>query len=188
MSAVTNLPRFRLSVDRYHQMIERGILTKEDRCELIRGELVAMTPIGPKHQAVVDRLTRVFVEGVQEPIARVQGPLELEDSEVYPDLMVLEPRKDNYASANPTPTDVMLLVEVSDSTLQADLETKIPLYAQSGIAEVWLVDIPNIQVRRYKNPKGERYTEEAAYTEGVLQPTALPEIHLLLSDLWHDLS
>ena len=102
--------------------------------------------------------------------------------------MVLNPRRDNYASANPTAADVMLLVEVSDSTLHADLETKIPLYAQSSIEEVWLVDIPNTKVLCYKNSMGGRYTDETAYREGLLQPNAFPKIQLTLSDLWRDLS
>ena len=68
------------------------------------------------------------------------------------------------------------------------LEAKIPLYAQSGIEEVWLVDIPNTQIRCYKNPTGDRYMEEAGYTEGNLQPRALPEIKLILFDVWRDLT
>ncbi len=129
------LLRRRFTVHEYHQMGQAGILGEDDRLELLEGEIVEMAPIGSRHQAVVDRLTRLFSNRLGDAaVVRVQGPVRLgEETEPQPDLLLLAPRADFYASAHPGPDDVLLLVEVSDSSTEYDREMKLPLYARYGI-------------------------------------------------------
>ena len=124
MQAILDRPeiptRRRFDVDAYHRMAETGILAPEDRVELIDGEIVEMAPIGAPHGGKVDRLTslvaRVVADG--QVIARVQGALRLDRrNEPQPDLMLLRPRRDDYTTSHPTAADVLLLVEVADSSL-----------------------------------------------------------------------
>ena len=112
------LLRRRFTVHEYHQMGQVGILADDDRVELLEGEIFEMAPIGSRHQAVVDRLTNLFATRVGDSaVVRVQGPVRLAgDSEPQPDLLLLQPRADFYASAHPGPEDVLLLVEVSDTS------------------------------------------------------------------------
>ena len=124
-------------------MGQAGILGEDDRLELLEGEIVEMAPIGSRHQSVVDRLTRLFSNRVGDAaVVRVQGPVRLgDDSEPQPDLLLLRRRADFYATAHPGPEDVLLLVEVPDTSTEYDREVKLPLYARHGIAEVWLVGL-----------------------------------------------
>ncbi len=156
------------TVDEYHQMAEAGILTEDDRVELINGEIIAMSPINSPHASVVDRISN-FLKGEigKSVIVRVQSPLLLSDlSEPEPDVMLLVPRDDFYASAHPQPEDVYLLIEVADSTLRIDREVKLPVYAAAEVPEVWIVNLPEKQVEVFRSPSAGRYQ----YTE-VVQPT-----------------
>ena len=135
--------RRRFTVDEYHRMGQVGILGEDDRVELLEGEIVEMAPIGSRHQATVDRLTRLFSGRMADAVlVRVQGPVRLaEDSEPQPDVTLLRLRDDFYATAHPGPEDVILLVEVSDSSIEYDREVKLPHYARQVIPEVWIVDL-----------------------------------------------
>lgn len=148
------LTRHRFSVDDYHAMADNDVLKPDDRVELIEGEIVDMTPIGSRHAAVVDLLTRWLVIGCgARAIVRVQGPVRLDPfSEPQPDLTLLAPRDDFYRLKAADPADVLLLVEVADSSLQYDRAVKLPLYARSGVREVWLVDLVQNQVGVYRDP------------------------------------
>ena len=119
MSVVSVPERMRISADRYQKMVATGVLTKYDRVELIDGDMINMAPIGPPHSAVVARLTRLFVLSLGDAaIVSPGGSVKLGDYSVpQPDLMLLKPRADFYAAQIPTPLDVLLLVEVSDSSL-----------------------------------------------------------------------
>jgi Uma2 family endonuclease len=162
------LQRLQFTVDEYHRMAEAGILTDEDRVELIEGEIVQMSPIGRRHAACVNRLNRLFSQRLGAcAIVAVQNPVELSSrSEPQPDLALLQPRPDFYESGHPQPEDVLLLVEVADTTAESDREVKLPLYARSAIAEVWLVDIERQCLEVYLMPSLNKYQNVRKYQRG----------------------
>ena len=147
------------TVDEYLLMAESGILHEDDRIELIEGEILQMAAIGTKHFACVNRLNRILVQGVGDAaIIHVQNPVQLSDlTEPQPDLALLRPREDFYAGKRPMPQDVLLLIEVSDTTLRYDQEIKLPLYALSGIPEVWIVDLSAEVLLTYAQPENRTY-------------------------------
>ncbi len=162
------LLRRKFTIAEYYQMAEAGIFLANDRVELIAGEIIEMSPIGSRHAACVDRLNRLFNRLLaSRVIVRVQNPIRLSDrSEPQPDLTLLQPRPDFYAEAHPQPAEVLLLVEVSDTTVEYDREVKIPLYAQAGIVEVWLVNLPEAYIEVYRHPAGDRYLEIHRWQRG----------------------
>jgi Uma2 family endonuclease len=131
------------TVDDYYRMAEAGILKSTDRVELIRGEIIEMSPIGRRHAASVDRATELFVTRLHgRAIVRVQNPNRLDQySEPQPDISLLKPRTDYYESGHPEPADIYLVIEVSDTPLAFDRDVKLPMYAIAGIREVWIVDL-----------------------------------------------
>jgi Uma2 family endonuclease len=139
----TQLQRRLFTADEFHRIAEAGILREDDRVELVDGEIVEMTPIGSHHAACVDRLNVLLQRSVDgRGIVRVQGPIRLDaHSEPQPDLSVLALRTDFYASAHPTPSNVLLVVEVAETSARYDRDIKIPLYARAAIPETWLVDL-----------------------------------------------
>ena len=171
----------------YHRMAEAGIFDEDSRVELIRGQIVDMTPIGAPHFGMVNRLTRLLsVLLAGRGLVSVQNPVRLDDgSEPQPDVAVLKPRADDYGSAVPRPADVLLLIEVADSTLRYDRDVKVPLYAEAGIAEFWLVDIAGRAVEVYRRPKSGRYAEHRRVEPNAsLDVAALPGAGLAVSDLF----
>ncbi|HLH26044.1 MAG TPA: Uma2 family endonuclease [Chloroflexota bacterium] len=177
-SAVT---RHRFTVDEYFRMAETGILRPGQRVELIDGEIVDMTPIGRRHMACVDRLTREFVSGLGDrAIVRVQGSLRLHDySQPEPDLVILRPRDDFYAGEDAGPDDALLVIEVADTSEHYDRQVKVPLYARAGIPEVWLVDLAAATVTRYREPGPDGYAQAlVASGEDELRPLAFPDFVL----------
>ena len=180
------LLRRRFTVHENHQMGQAGILGEDDRLELLEGEIVEMAPIGSRHQAIVDRLNRLFSNRVGDAaVVRVQGPVRLgEDSEPQPDLLLLAPRADFYASAHPGPEDVLLLVEVSDTSTEYDREVKLPLYARYGIAEVWLVGLEAGAIEVYRVPTAQGYREVSqAGRDQRISPVAFPQLELAVADI-----
>jgi Uma2 family endonuclease len=143
-----------ISVDAFHQMGETGILGPADRVELIDGEIIDMSPIGVLHAAIVDVLARHFGRRAGEAVfIRCQNPLRLDDiSEPEPDIAILRPRADLYTTAHPGPTDVLLVIEVADTSLAYDLGTKVPLYARHGVPEVWVIDAATRRTRVFREP------------------------------------
>ncbi|HTI83058.1 MAG TPA: Uma2 family endonuclease [Acetobacteraceae bacterium] len=147
-----------LTVDEYHRMGEAGILTEDDRVELIEGELVAMAPIGSEHVAATNALNRLLVLAVGDrAIVSVQNPVRLtQHSEPQPDFAVLKLR--DYRAMLPRPEDTLLAVEVANTSLDYDRTVKLALYASSGIPEVWIVDLAAELVEVYRSPVGDGYT------------------------------
>lgn len=166
-----------LTVAEYHRMGEVGILTEDDRVELIEGELVAMSPIGSEHSGTVNALTRRLVLAVGDRgVVAVQNPVQLDDrSEPQPDLAVLKPREDDYRRATPRPHEVLLIIEVADSSLAYDRGVKRSLYARHGIPEFWIVNLAANAVEVCRTPAGDQYASISHVgREGILEPQLLP--------------
>lgn len=162
---LAQIQRRLFTVDEYQQMIEAGIFGEDDRLELLGGEIVAMSPIGSRHAACVNRLNRLLVSALGESaIVSIQNPIRLDDlSEPEPDVALLKPQDDFYTDQVPTPTDVLLLIEVADSSVDQDRAVKLPLYARVGIAEVWLVDLIDGVIDAYRTPSSEGYLLRQRY-------------------------
>ncbi len=153
--------RVRFTREHYDRMIEAGVLTKEDRVELLDGEIVSVSPIGPYHSSLLDRLTEFFIESAGGRYScRVQGPLALSDSsEPEPDLMLLRRARDRYRHRHPEPSDVLMLIEVAQTSLARDLGSKLALYAAANIAEYWVVDADLRRVIVHRVPSAGVYTD-----------------------------
>lgn len=153
--------RRQFSVHDYARMREVGILGEDDRVELLDGEIYVMSPIGPLHVGIVNRLNKLLTRQVGDAgIVSVQNPIRLNDySEPLPDIAVLSPRDDYYSQALATPDDVLLLIEIADSSLAYDREEKLPRYAQAQISEVWIIDLNRQVVEQHTQPQQGEYTQ-----------------------------
>jgi len=187
MSAQTeSWPRpHRLTVHDYHRMAEVGVLQPDDRTELIEGEIVDMPPIGSQHASVVTRLTRLLIRTVDDSVdVRVQLPVRLiPRSEPQPDFALVEAKPDAYRSAHPVAKDVLLLIEVSDSTLRFDLDVKARLYATQGIPEYWVIDLVNRRLVRHRARTRKQYTERDEVTAGTVRLPVL-DAEISVSELF----
>jgi len=154
----------RFTVEEYHRMAQAGILSEDDRVELIEGEIVEMVPIGSRHAASVNRLTNLLSELVgKRAIVSVQNPVRLGPyAEPQPDVALLRPRNDFYAPAHPGPQDALLVVEVAETSADYDREIKMALYARAGVPEAWLVDLQEgvVEVHRSPAPDGYRRVQQ----------------------------
>jgi Uma2 family endonuclease len=186
MGAPQSIPRRPISVFEYHKMIDAGVFHEDDRMELIEGELIQMAPIGGTHVQLLNLLTRILVQQVGEDgVVSPQNPIALPpDSEPEPDIAVLRPEC-LYRTEVPNAHDVLLLVEVSHSTLAYDRDVKIPLYAKHGIPEVWVFDVTSRSVSIYREPTRNSYrrllTPDRSET---ISPLLLPKVQLQLRDVW----
>lgn len=179
--------RRRLSVADYHRMGEAGILEPGERVELIEGEIVEMAPIGPGHSGRVNRLTRLLVMATSgRAVVSVQNPVVMsEHSEPEPDLALLKPRADDYIDAAPLPADVLLLIEVAESSLRYDREVKRPLYASHGLPEYWIVDVKGARLVRFSRPTPAGYEDETRLVDlQAVRPIMLPDVSVDLSTLF----
>lgn len=149
----------RFTADEWERLYELGIIPNDVRTELIEGEIVEMPPIGPAHQSVVDRFTRVFGQRFGDrAIVRIQGPVRLSPhTEPFPDIALLRPRTDFYRGKHPAGEDIVLLVEVSDTSVRYDRLVKAPLYLKARVAEYWIVDIPHNSLAVYRDPDPEMH-------------------------------
>jgi Uma2 family endonuclease len=177
--------RHRLSVEDFHHMGEAGLFAPEARVELIEGEIIDMTPIGSAHASRVMRLADLLTTQLHaKAVVAVQSPVRLDDrSEPQPDLALLRYREDFYAAAHPGPADILLLIEVADTTARFDREVKIPLYARHGIPEVWLLDLEADAMRVYREPQSGAYREVSTQCNAALSPGAFPELAVDLETL-----
>ncbi len=178
--------RHRFTVEDYQRMGVAGILGEDDRVELIAGEIVDMSPIRPRHAACVNQGNWLLSRQVGDAgLVSVQNPVRLGDhDEPQPDLMVLRPGPD-YTQALPTPADVMLLIEVADTSLAYDRKVKIPMYARAGITEVWLLDLKGQVVLRYAEPYEGAYRRTERVGRGQrLAALNLPGLEIAVDDLF----
>lgn len=170
--------RRRFTVEEYERMGEVGVFAPDERVELLDGEVVAMSPIGPKHASVVDVLAEELVLLLaRRASVRVQNPVRLPPrSEPQPDIVVARRRRDAYRSAHPTAEDTLLVVEVADSSLRIDRAVKLPIYASQGIVEVWIVDLAGDVVHVHTDPVDGGYRDVRTLGRGQrLAPVALPD-------------
>ncbi len=181
MEAVAAKPptRHRVTVDEYQRMGEAGVFHPEARVELIEGEVIDMAPIGNRHATSVRRLTKLLSDAVGDRgIVSVQNPLRIGGhSQPQPDLALLAPRTDFYASAPPVAADALLVIEVADSSARFDREIKLPLYARHGVPEVWIVDLDALRLRLCRRPQGDAYVDiEIVESPGSTPIGALPGV------------
>jgi len=183
MSAVFTPSRYKLSVADYHKLGSAGILNSDSRVELIDGELLEMAPIGSLHAATVARLHELFYEQTRD-VALVwqQNPVTLQPrSEPQPDLTLLKFRADHYVHALPTAADVLLIVEVSDTTLDYDRGDKLRLYARHGIPEYWILDLQAKRLEVYREPHAKGYTRTLEFNvQDTVSPQAMPEAKIAM--------
>ena len=175
-----------LTVAEYHRMGEAGILTEDDRVELIEGQLIAMSPIGSDHSGTVNALNRALVRAVGDRgVVAVQNPVQLDDlSEPQPDFSVLKPRDDDYRRATPRPHEVLFIVEVANTSLAYDRAVKRALYARHGIPEFWIVNLAANEVEVCRTPAGEQYASIVRIgRDGVLEPELLPGVAIPVAAL-----
>jgi Uma2 family endonuclease len=175
-----------LTVKDYHQMGDTGIFTPDEHIELLAGQIVKKPVKGPSHSAAVKRIDRLLRSRLgQQVLVQLQDPVQLDDySEPEPDIALLVPSPTDYEEHHPTGVDVYLLIEVSDSTLSRDCEFKAEIYARSGIADYWVLDIPNRQLHVFREPSSSGYRSKITITEeGHIAPLAFPECGIQISEM-----
>ncbi len=187
MAVETDIARRLFTRAEYYRMAEVGILTPTDRVELIHGEIVRMSPIGPRHAAFVNNLNQLLVLRLAgRAIVSVQNPVVVDDySEPQPDLVLLRRRALPYKDAEPTTADVVLLIEVAETSIRYDRTTKLRLYAGAGVPEYWIVDCASEAVEVYRSPGANGYAD-VARVEGAarLGPEALADVALPLHEIF----
>jgi Uma2 family endonuclease len=177
----------KFTVEQYHKMSEVGILTEEDRVEFIKGEIVEMSPIGLKYAATVNRLNQIFHRKLSDRVlVSIQNPIQLNNnSEPQPDVALLKSRADFYETKTPEVNDIFAIVEVADTTIIYDRNIKIPLYAEHGIAEAWLVDVNDRSLTIYRQPTPTGYQITKTLTrEESLSLLAFPEVTINVSEIF----
>ena len=176
----------KFTVAEYYRMAEVGILKPDERVELIEGAVTVMPPIGPGHAWSVALSISVFSSQARGRfVVQAQNPLRLNDgAEPQPDIMLLRPRPEGYATAHPTPADVLLLVEVADSTLEYDRQVKAHIYGRAGVPETWVKNLPEDCIERFTEPGPEGYDQHTIHRRGeTLTPASLPDVAVAVADL-----
>lgn len=167
-------------------MAETGVLKPDARVELLEGQIIDMSPIGPFHGGVVGRLARLFnkIAG-DRSLVLSQHPLHLDDhSEPQPDFLLLKPIPGDYTTRHPQPEDVYLLAEVSDSTLDRDCNEKLPVYGRAGIREVWIANLVNLTIEVYREPHFTGYGSKRIVRAGdQVSPQAFPDAAIDVAEL-----
>jgi Uma2 family endonuclease len=181
------VPRHRLTRRDYHRLGEAGILGGTDRVELLEGQLVDMSPIGPRHAIVTENLNELLVSAFAgRARVRCQDPVVLDDgSEPQPDLALVRRPWLGYPDTHPGPDDIFLLIEVADSSLELDRTVKLELYARAGIREVWIVDLTRDGVLVHRLPAGGGYGSVVRVeAPGVLGVEALPGVAISVAEVF----
>ncbi|MDQ2806849.1 MAG: Uma2 family endonuclease [Chloroflexota bacterium] len=183
--AMPSLVRWRLTTAQFERMGATGILDEDDRVELIEGELIAMCALGSRHVSCVNELNAFFLEQLgRRVVVSIQNALQVNEyTAPQPDVLVLRPRADRYAESLATAADVLLLIEVADSSLAQDRRVKLPLYAQAAIPEVWIINLGAKSVEQYTEPANGAYkTLRTIEHDAAITPTLLPGLTLAVAD------
>jgi len=176
----------RFTVDEYYKMGEAGILTREDRTELVDGEIIMVIRMGSRHASVISRVTCLFVELFnRKAILRAQLPFRLDEfNEFEPDMALFKKRDDSYASAHPGPSDALLVLEISDTSLKYDRDMKLPAYAAAGVPEVWIADLRGDSLLVYRDPSNGKYKSALSFRRGdSITCPAFPDIQIPVQEL-----
>lgn len=184
--AISTAQPHRFTVSQVEEMVKLGFLNENDRCELIRGELIEKMTLGDPHMAAVRWLNRFFNQyALDQCLVSVQDAIRLADSRPEPDVSILVRRDDLYRSRTPTPTEILLLVEVADSSLAFDRAIKGPLYAQNGIAEYWIVNLIDQQIEVHRQPQidGTYAQTSVVRRPESISPLALPKLSISVLDI-----
>jgi len=178
--------RLRFTVDEYYKMIELGMLKDYEKAEIIEGELIQKMPIGKKHSAVVEKLNEILRDRLGKSVSlRNQQPVRFgKYNEPEPDLAILHRREDFYANTRPVPKDVLILIEVSDATLKYDRDTKLTLYAEAGVPEAWIVNLPNDIIEIHQKPSVGIYQLTKIFKRGEqIESEILPDLKLEVNEI-----
>ena len=179
------ITRKRFTVDEYHRMWDIDLFPEDKRFELIRGDILEMPDGRPQHSARVNRLTHLFMRRLGDAvIVSVQNPFTADTySEPVPDISILKPRPDFYSKRHPVPEDVLLLIEISQTTLRFDTWIKGPLYAEAGIAEYWIVNVEEDALEVRSEPVHGRYSRHDVFRRGErVTPRAFPGTTFLVEE------
>jgi Uma2 family endonuclease len=177
--------RLRFTVDEYYKMIELGILKDYEKAEIIEGELIQKMTVGDRHAAIVNSLNRFFVKNLSDDIlVSVQNPVRLTDfNEPEPDIALADLTKYD-GRRHPRPAEIILIVEVSDSTLKYDRDTKLSLYAEAEIPEVWIVNLPNEIIEIHQKPNVGIYQMTKIFKRGeTIASETLPDLKLAVNEI-----
>ena len=179
-------PLYKWSVKDYHQIIESGVLEGKS-VELLQGEIVTMSPEKPIHSSRIDTVAN-YLRNKFQGIAKVREahPVTLDNSEPEPDIAVVRFEADNYSNRHPYPQDIYLLIEVSNNTLNKDLEEKPVIYAQNGIAEYWVIDLPHNKLWIFTQPEQNGYANKQEIVTGQINPVSFPDLRIEVSKLLPD--
>jgi len=173
-------------VEEYYRMAEIGVLRPDARVELLNGEIIDMSPIGPFHGSVTKQLVLLLTDAARGRwLTSVQDPVRLDDhSEPQPDLMLLKVAPDFYGKMHPQPGDVFLIVEVSDTSLTVDHEEKLPAYGRAGIPETWIINLNNKTIEVYREPHFSGYESKTILSAGdEARPLAFPDVSVGVTEL-----
>jgi len=189
MNAMTEsgVSKHRLTVDEYYRMAEVGLLAPAARVELIDGEIVDMPPMGSAHGGSGNFLNQRFMKAVGDVAIVSLGTTSIlgKYSAPQPDLMLLRPRKDFYRRSNPTPEDILLVLEISDSTWRYDREIKAPLYARHDVSDFWIVNLRKQELHCFRSPRHGEFTEVVTITNPVSVPVqSLGDVKVDLTGLF----
>ncbi len=174
------------SIDEFERMVQAGVLMENDRVELVEGEIVEMAAKGSRHASCVTRINALFIRhSGQSAVVRIQDPVRLSGrSELEPDVALVRPRGDLYANSHPGPHDVLLLVEVSDTTLGYDRGVKLEIYAKAGIREVWIVNLADEIIEVYAQPEGDKYQQRGLARRGeIIEVQAARHLAFAVNDI-----
>ncbi len=182
----SEIVRYRFTIKQYHDIIDRGIFAEDEPLELIRGEIVRKMPIGNHHAATVKRLNRLLPTRLPaDVLLSIQDPISLQESEPEPDVAILNFCDDLYASRRPIAQDVLLLIEVADTSLAYDRDVKGPIYAEAGIREYWIVNLMNLTIEIYRDPQsdGRFATVTTAASGEILTPLLLSGLSMPVDEI-----
>jgi Uma2 family endonuclease len=174
------------TVEEYHRMAETGILDEDERVELLFGKIIWMSAKGTAHSSAIARTNKLLQNGLgNQAWISIQDPITLNNrSEPEPDIAVVQIDPLDYADHHPTPSEVYLIIEVADSSLKFDCETKDKAYAQAGIVDYWVIDVVNRQLYVFREPNEEGYQSQVIWGEdGMISPLQFPDLQIAILEM-----